>query len=357
MIELKGRVWNFPQPSAAGSYDITIHPQDAASALQNASLPAGDVTLTGSVRYQQQDNLPPIRALALDGVLRAHELTVSTNDLNAAVRNIHGEFQLLDGNLDVHGLQADLLGGRLTAAATLRHLDTNSIAKVHASAQSISVRAANAAFRTLRLDPMPLDGQISGTADAAWTAGIKNIAARSEITLKGALTRARSASVPVAGAAHLNYDGRSATMTVSNTAFHTPQTHVEMDGVLGTTLNLKVQARAADLSELDTLATAFEEARPERPASISPPRAMNFLTCIDVARKFPGSLPGAYNTVTQVGSFLSGVVFGYVTNIFGSYDLALILTAFVLGFGALIWLKIDPTQELVPEGQTEHSKA
>jgi translocation and assembly module TamB len=275
MIELKGRVWNFSQPSAVGSYDITIHPQDAASALRNAALPAGDVTLTGSVRYQQQDNLPPIRALALNGVLRAHELTVSTNDLNAAVRNIHGEFQLLDGNLDVHGLQADLLGGRLTAAATLQHLDTNSIAKVHASAQSISVRAANAAFRTLRLDPMPLDGQISGTADAAWTGGIKNIAARSEITLKGALTGTRSASVPVDGAAHLNYDGRSATMTVSNTSFHTPQTHLEMDGVLGTTLNLKVQARAADLSELDALATAFEEARTERPASISPPRAMH----------------------------------------------------------------------------------
>jgi len=90
-------------------------------------------------------------------------------------------------------------------------------------------------------------------------------------------------------------------------------------------------------------------------AGISFAEPMNFLTCIDVARKFPGSLPGAYNTVTQVGSFLSGVVFGYVTNIFGSYDLALILTAFVLGFGALIWLKIDPTQELVPEGQTEHS--
>jgi hypothetical protein len=29
----------------------------------------------------------------------------------------------------------------------------------------------------------------------------------------------------------------------------------------------------------------------------------------------------------------------------------------VLGFGALTWLKIDPTQELVPEGQTDHAKA
>jgi len=92
-------------------------------------------------------------------------------------------------------------------------------------------------------------------------------------------------------------------------------------------------------------------------AGISFAEPMNFLTCIDVAKKFPGSMVGAYNTVTQVGSFLSGVVFGYLAKIFGSYDLPLILTALVLGFGALLWLKIDPTQELVPEEQQELAEA
>ena len=130
-IELKGRVRNLSQPSAVGTYRITIHPQDAGSALRNASIPTGEVTLTGSVRYQQQDNVPPVRALALDGVLRGRELTVSTNDLNAVIRNIHGEFKFFDGNLDMYGLQADLLGGHLTATATMQHLDTNSVAKLH----------------------------------------------------------------------------------------------------------------------------------------------------------------------------------------------------------------------------------
>jgi hypothetical protein len=31
--------------------------------------------------------------------------------------------------------------------------------------------------------------------------------------------------------------------------------------------------------------------------------------------------------------------------------------ALVLGFGALLWLKIDPTQELVPECQPELAEA
>ena len=80
---------------------------------------------------------------------------------------------------------------------------------------------------------------------------------------------------------------------------------------------------------------------------------MQFTICLDVARKSPGSMCGAMNTATQVGSFLLGVVFGYIAKISGSYDLPLIVMAMVLGFGTLMWLKIDPTQELLPEDQPE----
>ena len=92
-------------------------------------------------------------------------------------------------------------------------------------------------------------------------------------------------------------------------------------------------------------------------AGISLTQPMIFPTCIDVAKKSPDSMAGAQNTTNQMGSFLSGVVFGYVAKISGSYDRPLILMALVLGFGALVWLKIDPTQELVPEDPPELGKA
>jgi len=92
-------------------------------------------------------------------------------------------------------------------------------------------------------------------------------------------------------------------------------------------------------------------------AGIAFNQSMTFPICIDVARKFPGSMGGAMNTAAHVGAFLSGVMFGYIANVSGSYDRPLILMALVLGFGALMWLKIDPTQELVPEGQPEYARA
>lgn len=84
---------------------------------------------------------------------------------------------------------------------------------------------------------------------------------------------------------------------------------------------------------------------------------MIFPLCIDVARECAGAMTGAVNAVTQVGAFLTAVAFGYLAEISGSYNLPLYVMAFVFGFGALLWLRIDPTQELVPEGQPELAKA
>jgi translocation and assembly module TamB len=291
-IELAGQVWNYSQPSAKGSYRITIHPQDARPALRNASIPSGEVTLMGSIRYQQRDNVPPVRALAVDGRLSGRELAVSTADLSAVVRNIRGEFKFTDGNLDVRGLQADLLGGHATATATMQHLDANSIAKLHASVQAISLSAANGALRTARLDPMPMDGQISGTADAAWSGSVKNIAARSEITLKAALTSAsaESSRVPVDGVVNVSYDGRSGVATMTNTFMRTRQTRVEMDGTAGQSLNLKILAHAADLTEVNSLIAAFQKVEPERSASTSSPRSINLAGAADLQVLVEGSM-------------------------------------------------------------------
>ena len=85
-------------------------------------------------------------------------------------------------------------------------------------------------------------------------------------------------------------------------------------------------------------------------AGISCCQSIGFPTCIDVARKWPGSMSGAYNMAVSLGAFVSGVAFGYIVAVSGNYDLPLILMALVLGSGALLWLKIDPTRQLLAQG-------
>jgi len=73
---------------------------------------------------------------------------------------------------------------------------------------------------------------------------------------------------------------------------------------------------------------------------------------VDTAKKYVGGIFGLTNMVANGGGFLLSVSFGYFVKFSGSYDLALLPVALLLAIGALSWLKIDATRELVPEGQT-----
>lgn len=70
---------------------------------------------------------------------------------------------------------------------------------------------------------------------------------------------------------------------------------------------------------------------------------------IDIGRKYVGGIMGVFNTVASVGGFVFSVSFGYFVRWFGSYDLALIPVALMLAIGALAWLRVDATEEIIPD--------
>jgi predicted MFS family arabinose efflux permease len=88
-------------------------------------------------------------------------------------------------------------------------------------------------------------------------------------------------------------------------------------------------------------------------AGITFNQPMVTVVCLDIARKYAGTVTGLMNSIVQIGSFLSSVLFGYLVKGTGSYDFPLIPMAVLLSLGAMLWLKIDPTEELIPEGQAE----
>jgi translocation and assembly module TamB len=295
-IQLEGNVQNYSSPRANGSYRITIHPQDFRPVLGNPSIPTGEVTLAGSLRYEYQAKVPPLRTVILDGQLTSHELAVDSPDLRTVIRDVRGEFKLANGNLYADGLGARLLGGRVTATATMQHLDTRPVSNLHASLQAISLSAAKTALRTANLNQIPIDGHIDGTAEAAWVGSVQHVKAHSDIGLKATLASASAGSprVPLDGAFHLSYNGRSNLATSTNTFVRTPQTRVEINGSAGKKLNLTVQARAADLRELDSLAAAFQNSGAQTSVNAAPPRSMNLAGAAEAQVILEGSMSDPY---------------------------------------------------------------
>ncbi len=76
-----------------------------------------------------------------------------------------------------------------------------------------------------------------------------------------------------------------------------------------------------------------------------------FGVCLDIGHRHAGAVTGLMNMSSQVGSLIGTVGYGYIVDRFHSYDAPFVPMAGVLFLGALIWLKVDASQELSAEPQ------
>ena len=75
----------------------------------------------------------------------------------------------------------------------------------------------------------------------------------------------------------------------------------------------------------------------------------SWAVCMDVGKKYAGTVSGTMNMAGQVGSFSSSVIFGYLVVWFGSYNAPLYPMVALLLVSAIIFLFIDPTEQLIKD--------
>lgn len=73
--------------------------------------------------------------------------------------------------------------------------------------------------------------------------------------------------------------------------------------------------------------------------------------CLDIGGIYGGAVTGAMNTAGYACGFLSSIIFGYLVNSYGNYNVPFIPMVALLIVGAFLWLKIDPTREVIAETQ------
>jgi ACS family glucarate transporter-like MFS transporter len=76
-----------------------------------------------------------------------------------------------------------------------------------------------------------------------------------------------------------------------------------------------------------------------------------FAVCLDIGGESAGAVVGAMNTAAQLGSFVSSLAFGYLVAHYGNYNVPFIPMAVTLVIGSYLWLKVDPTQALIPRAE------
>ena len=74
--------------------------------------------------------------------------------------------------------------------------------------------------------------------------------------------------------------------------------------------------------------------------------------CLDIGGRYAGAVTGAMNTATYVAAFLSSVAYGYIVKSFG-YNAPFVPMIALLIISTFLWLRIDPTLEVVAEAEPE----
>ena len=261
----KSRVWlnaqlqNYAAPQLTGNYRLLVYPQDFRDVLNNPQLPSGEINLAGNLDYNAADSRPFMRAIAVDGRLSSPQLLVNTPQAHTKIEAVQGHFQLRDGKL-ASALSAGLLGGKFVASVDVTDLDTTPSSLLKASLSGISLAEARAAMRSSGTRDVPLTGTLNAYTEAAWTGPITTLKARTDATIKAAVGQKRGTGdnfVPVNGAVHATYNGRTSILALTNTSLRSPQTQITLDGQVSKHSNLKIVARTSNVSELKQLASSL----------------------------------------------------------------------------------------------------
>ena len=256
--ELKGNVTSFGDPKVEAHYKVLVHTQDFQPMVSDSSSAAGDVLLNGSLKYQNVVGQPALRNVLLEGKLESRELQVVTPQAHLPVRSIHSNYRLAGGNVEATAFTADLLGGHLTAELHILHVDTTPASRFHADVRGVSLRVIRESMLDPQVRTAPLTGSIDAGAEGSWTGSIKNLIAKSDISLKAAVAKDGSGNpVPMNGVIHVNYDGPENIIALNDTHFRTPKTTIDVNGSLGDHSSLRIDARANDLNEFTLLAAAL----------------------------------------------------------------------------------------------------
>ncbi len=262
-VAFHGEVTNYSDPSVSGDYDIQIHTQDLAGILPSPSpspvKAAGDVLLSGKLRYRGKNNQPFLQSVAIDGQIGSEALSAVSSGRRLDLRKLRGKYQLANGSLRANGVEAELLGGRVSADIGVQDVDSTPKAKVRAGLHNISLQAAQQAIHRPELNRIAVSGTLDGTADASWTGSVSNVRANSDLTVHAAKSAASPSArdVPVEGVIHAAYDQAKSVLTVHQTTLRIPSASLTADGQVSRHSNLQVQATATDLHQLVALASAF----------------------------------------------------------------------------------------------------
>ncbi len=275
-ISARASLSGYTNPRIEGTYQAVVLMEEVGRIFKEGSLPVGLLATEGSAHYQNLPNQPFLEGLSVDGRVSSSTLAFRLPEASAEVRAVRGCYRLEKGNLDANDLQADLLGGHLTADLAMRHLTGVPYYRLAGSLHGVSLNAASNALRTKPLQSVPVTGRLEAKVEATWRGSLQDFKVRSDAVIaasapsKSTSAGDRGESIPITGAVHLHYDDARNVISLSETSLRTLHTNLHFNGTASRQSTLDIRVSSDDLHELDVLALSLRAATTPRSPK-SPP--------------------------------------------------------------------------------------
>jgi translocation and assembly module TamB len=267
-IRARGTLSDHESPSFEGSYQASLSTSELANLARKATNHSdqtivGRIDTKGTLTYRSTPGRAAFNNLSMAGTLSGRTLHFDSSRFRASVQNLTADYGLKQGVLEARKLDADALGGHVTAHLAISQLAGKAAARFEAAVQGVVIAAVRDALHAQELPGIRMDGRIDGDLQATWRGSVQDLHLVSNGRLAGTVSSAsaavnRSSSFPFSGAAQVSYDGAAQVVTLHNALVSTRHSNLALEGSLGNEANVEVEARSEDLHEVDLLAHLFQ---------------------------------------------------------------------------------------------------
>ena len=273
-VLLNATMNDYSNPKVQAKYVVLLALAQIGQEMHNANIPGGVVLINGTADYASVPGQTALQSANVQGSIHSRVLQVRTPSVKTNIRNLDGTYALAHGNVDVHDLTANLLGGSLRANATVSNITGDQQGRVVAALRGISLADLKQMANSAGLKPVVLTGGLSASAIADWTGDVKNVVVRADATAAAKVSSKQPGNpIPLNAEVHARYNGRTQEVALDKSYVRLPQTSLEANGTVSNQSALQVNLESNDLHELETVADMFTP--PGQPLGLQGQAAFN----------------------------------------------------------------------------------
>ena len=182
-----GIVSDYSNPAINARYQASVDGAEFRQVLKNPSVPTGTVELSGVVDYKSEPNRSFMDTAKVNGEIHSARLNVPYQRTSVGIVNLGARYALSNGNADVVGLRASVLGGHVDGTLSIHALTGNTKSALSLHTRGISVADVQKLAAPNTAEHGMVRGAINADANAKWGKTLADLIARADISLKGTM--------------------------------------------------------------------------------------------------------------------------------------------------------------------------